>query len=95
MALRARGRAQSAKASESDGAPGQAVCQAWASGNTDASTHIGAGGRRDRLLTFEVLDPIFESPRSPWPKLVSIIGDGSRRFLPMLIHITNEPHRRC
>jgi hypothetical protein len=46
MALRARGRAQSARVSESDGAPGQAVCRAWVSGNTGASTHIGAGGQR-------------------------------------------------
>ena len=95
MAPRARGRAQSARASESDGAPGQAVCRAWVSGNTDAFTHIGAGGRRDRLSTFEILDPISESPRSPWPKLISIICDGSRLFLPKLIDITNEPHRRC
>ena len=80
MAPRARGRAQSARASESDGAPGQAVCRAWVSGNTDAFTHIGAGGRRDRLSTFEILDPISESPRSPWSKLVSIIGDGFRLF---------------
>ena len=29
----------SARASESDGAPGQATCRAWVSGNTDASTH--------------------------------------------------------
>jgi hypothetical protein len=99
MALRACGRAQSARASESDGAPGQAVCRAWVSGNTDAYTHIGAGGRRDRLSTFEILDPISESPRSLWPKLISITGDSSsdgyRLFLPKLIDITNEPHRRC
>ena len=86
MAPRARGRAQSARALESDGTPGQAVCRAWVSGNTDASTHIGAGGRRDRLSTFEILDQIFESPRSLWPKLTSIVGDGCRLFLPKLIH---------
>ena len=49
--LHARGRAHSAKASESTGPICKAGCRPWVSGYTDASTHIGAGGLRERLLS--------------------------------------------
>ena len=74
MAQRARDRAQSARASEIDGAPGQAVCRAWVSGTTDASTHIGAGGQRWRLSTFEILVRVTKvAPRRHHRRKVSVV----------------------
>jgi len=49
----ARGRAQSASVSASDGATRQAVCSPLVCGHTEARTHVGAVGRRDRFSTVE------------------------------------------
>jgi hypothetical protein len=46
-------RAQLARVSETDGATARAVCRPSVSGHTHACTHVGAGGRWDRLSTFE------------------------------------------
>ena len=51
----ARGRAQSKRVWESDGATAQTVqfADLWVSGHTDACTHVGAGGRWDRFSSIE------------------------------------------
>ncbi len=49
-ATRARGGAQPARVSGSDGATAQAVCLTWVSGHTDAWMHVGGG----------VCDPMFD-----------------------------------
>ena len=49
----ARGRAQSARVSASDGATRQAVCLPLVSGHTEACTHVGEVGRWERCSTVE------------------------------------------
>ena len=51
--LHARGRAHSARASESTGAICKAGCQPWVSDLSDARTHLCARGVRDRLLSIQ------------------------------------------
>ena len=51
--LHARDRAHSARASESTGTICKAGCRPWVSGQTDALTHLCAGGLRERLLSIQ------------------------------------------
>ena len=55
MAPRARGRAQSARVSESEGCTTQADCRPSVSGQSDARTHIGMASTRPTFVHLETV----------------------------------------
>ena len=62
--LHARGRAHSARASDSNGVVRPAGCRPWVSGQTDARTHLGLGVDATDSDHLDWVDPLSVSPRS-------------------------------
>ena len=54
--LHARGRAHSARASDSNGVVCKAGCRPWVSGQTDARTHLGLGVDASHATDFDHRD---------------------------------------
>ena len=93
--LHARGRAHSARASESTGPICKAGCRPWVSGYTDASTHIGMASTRPTFVHSETVRGLHARGRAPSARASDsngvVLPAGCRPFgypvRPILAHI--------